>query len=339
MGIGDAPEELKHSVVRVGQGEEQRFYKFLFAALNPVVFVAFTRLFPEGDDEALRALSLCDGSHMEWEHSFWFEPASFCYTNEDEEEVFAVDQPEVAILRIFTFPSATRVCGDGNWVPWAHYSSGCISSRRKDNDEEPSRQARPSSALLVENQWLWDIAGGALPRGRYAQAALDNDAAQERRGGDEADPEEVMASLAAARAEIVGAAQGAATTHFAWTVRGGCWTRSNRGVVYDSFRSAAVSVEGKEFARRHGLAASATFSLSRYGEQNCSIFCRYWCDKMAFFFRALGSDPRAPGAGSGAQPALDGFQEPPAFVALASATPEGVVAARIRGLRALRPVA
>lgn len=162
--------------------------------------------------------------------------------------------------------------------------------------------------------------------------ASDGDAEESSEG--EIDPGQVFASLADARVDIVDASA-SATEHFSWTFRGGMWTRQNRGVDWDSFRSFAATREAKAFLRRCGLPLSATFAVSRYGEHACGAFCRYWVARMSFFMQLEGSQPEGGGDIFG-EAALSAFEEPADFRELAAGA-TGHASARAEGLRAMRP--
>jgi hypothetical protein len=67
---------------------------------------------------------------------------------------------------------------------------------------------------------------------------------------------------------------------FRWHIRGGKWTADHEGCAYDCFRSEAVSTNAKDFCQRYALDKSASFYISKYGEETAMTLARFWIQKM-----------------------------------------------------------
>ena len=104
----------------------------------------------------------------------------------------------------------------------------------------------------------------------------------------------------------------------------------------DSFRATYRTKEGKAFLIDIGFNPSTTFSIKRYGEHVCSVFCRYWVAKMSFLF-ALSSEGVDTGEKPFSELAFGRFVEPAEFTEVAE-TPGGHVLERVRALRDLKPI-
>ena len=161
---------------------------------------------------------------------------------------------------------------------------------------------------------------------------LDNDAVAEV--DDEFESEDVWAALAEARAAFLDPET--IVAHFGFDLRGGEWTKAHTGACVDSFRATFRTKQGKEFLQEHGFNQSITFSINRYGEDACLVFCSYWVAKMDLLF-ALSCEDRGEGEDPFSALALSRFVEFAAFAELAE-TADGHVFGRIRALRDLKPI-
>ena len=330
-------EHLRHCIIRIHDAEGTRFFKFLFAVLWPTTFISFLELAEEADDDVLAAVGLHGGGGVFWENAFWFSPACLCFTNGEGEAWH--DDTEVHVLEDVIFFGGTRLCSDAEWVRWEVFAARFpIRRQRHGHEARAAVAARPAGAVVAEHPWLQDILGhaweGVVVRHGHRPAAIDGDDSGGELGDDDFERDDVWAVLADARAALVDTED--VVEHFAWNLRGGAWTRDHVGLDYDSFRSFATTGEGKAFLGDHGFAQSATFSVRRYGEHACAVFCRYWVARMSGFM-ALSLE-RAAGRGDAfSEATFARLVEPADFVALAE-TAHGHVLARVRALRALRPV-
>lgn len=190
---------------------------------------------------------------------------------------------------------------------------------------------------MAENPWLLDILGGdkAKIKGKHKNSGPGGEAVEKDNEPSDIDPDEVFDNLAAARAALVDNGEAIDIVHFSWNLRGGCWAPQNKGLDYDSCRASATSSIGKRFLRDHGLQQSTTFSIARFGEHACAVFCRYWCAKMKFLLQAS-TESRSSSDSAWGDKALSAFVEPREFSELADSAQLGSqVQARIKGLRAL----
>lgn len=327
---------MDNCIVQLTDDKGTRYFMFMYAVLRPAVFIGFLEVFPEIGDEVLAALRLHFTADQEWEHSFWFAADGFVYTNGNDNDFS--DDPEVLVLDGAVAVAATRVCSDSDWVPLEVFEERCGQTRRcRATEPGGVRPRRPGGASLAENPWLADLLGvSSGARSLPTTAEVKDDEDLEGQEEQDFDPAEVLAMLADARASFAErAGDNDDTEHFAWTLRGGCWTQQNRGMCYDSFRSYAATPAAKAFMNNFHMALIATFSLSRYGEHACAVFCRYWVARMTFFKRLADSSDED-GEVIFSDGRVSAFEEPADFVELCS-TAGGHVLARAQGLRALVP--
>ena len=75
-----------------------------------------------------------------------------------------------------------------------------------------------------------------------------------------------------------------ATTDFHTQIRGGAWTRANKGVAYDSIRGHAITEVARHWARQYGLGISFSCSYKKFAEGTANALALAWCHRMQFFF-------------------------------------------------------
>lgn len=241
-----------------------------------------------------------------------------------------------------TWLGGLHVGADEEWCPFSkvvaalglHEENAATTSRAP-----PKKRHTPNADLVLENPWLLDLLGdpsGGVPAG--ARAASSSSSSAEAQA--EPDPltpneiEDVFDALHARRAEFATVAQ--SSDGFSRTVLGGRWTQQHRGVAHDSYRGQACTKQSKEWALAHGLPASATFSLAKYGVETCAVLVQYWTDKMNFLFRlSQGRTGRWPHKFSDAD--LSAFVEKADFAQLFGRVPRAVEQ-RAAALRAIKPV-
>ena len=148
----------------------------------------------------------------------------------------------------------------------------------------------------------------------------------------EVDAETVLEDLTLRREEIDRADDG--VQHFALGVRGGAWTAAHKGVAFDSYRAEAKTREAKAWTATWSFAASATFSLARFGHEDALTLCEFWVDKMKYLF-ALSREGGPEFVFDDVL--LDSFPEPLAAREL-RARAAGHTARRLEELTDLRPV-
>jgi hypothetical protein len=309
--------------------------KFLFAVLAPHVFCAFLELQSEEGNDVLGALALHNADNTPWEHAFWLDPQAYVFSNDEGE--FSSDGPHISVLDEVVHSSGTRVVSDSDWEAW-HIFKGYLPYRRPRRAHAGAAAAapRPPRSVIAANPWLQDLLGEgggghavvASPT-PFVSALDDGDEHRER----DFEDQDVWAALAEARARLI--VDEVAPEHFAWNLRGGAWTREHVGEDFDSFRSYASSAEGRAFLSRHGLPQSATFSIRRYGEHACAVFCRQWVARMGFLMQLEAGAVKGQGDVF-SDDAMSAFAEPADFSELA-ATAGGHVLQRILALRAVRP--
>lgn len=251
--------------------------------LKPVVMVALCEAVSEHDDGALRSLSVHSGDIRSWEHTFWLAPGTFVFS--DLQEVVG-DGSEVSVLQDVVFVSSKKLCSGSEWERFEDFATKYpVSRQHTASDKAPLTVLRPKRSVLAENPWLVDILGCGMPGGGGGKHVSDVSGEGYQTVDNvtsEFNPEEVFERLASALEALVPDAHPGSASHFSRSLRGGCWARKHKGVDYGSCRAWATTGSAKRFLRDHGLPLSATFSLARFGEQHCVVFCKYWCEKMKF---------------------------------------------------------
>ena len=334
--VAGSREHLRHCVLRMQDGEDIRYLKFLFATLSPAVSVAFIEMISEQQDDVLAALALHGNFECAWANGFWFSPGGFVFTDDKEQE-WPVD-PLLHVLEDLAFVRGHRVCSEADWVPWGTFVAR-YPLRRRRGSQQVARNAAgpPDRSMLLDFPWMQDLLdtpAARPPPPRDHSAGHAHDGSEESEGDEGFDRDEALAALATARAVLCDVHDDD-FEHFSWTLRGGAWTKMHMGRDYDSFRASFSTSIGKAFLEKHGLPLSATFAVSRYGEHCCRIFCQYWVSRMRFF-RGLALMKKAGQANAFCEEVIGTFVEPPEFVELVSDAPK-VVLDRAEQLRSLRP--
>jgi hypothetical protein len=297
--------------------------------------VVFADIVPEEGSEVLTALAIHSRDDQEWQHAFWFHPGAFVFSN-DPMDTLQCDA-EVHVMSCIVFTEVLRLCSDSPWVPWADFVVDMVDADVAHRAEAAAgRRAGDAESLhlLREHPWLADLMGnGSGASSRGASAFMSGKGAEPIiEEEEEIDVDAVFSALASARAEAL--EEEVLVEHFGWTLRGGLWTRLNRGTDIDSFRACSTDRTGADWLRRWHLPLSSTFAISRYGEHACAVLSRYWVARMTFLFLQDESGAFDEGVSDAV---LARFVEPSDFRDIAGDA-TGHLARRISELRELRPL-
>lgn len=75
---------------------------------------------------------------------------------------------------------------------------------------------------------------------------------------------------------------------FVWSVLGGQWTASHKGVAHGAFKGRSTAADAKRWAQSHSLTPSASFSVKMYGEQSAQLLAEAWTGRVNKFFQISG---------------------------------------------------
>ena len=89
--------------------------------------------------------------------------------------------------------------------------------------------------------------------------------------------------LDARREEWAGEARG--QRDFAIILRGGAWTATTPGVMYDhGVRAEATGWEAWAFCALYGFQKTASFAFCKYGEDSSTALANEWCRRLQLYF-------------------------------------------------------
>ena len=317
-------------------GNEVRL-RFLFALQRPVV-AGFVRVQRHEvvedflDPEAMMA------DPPVWALHYMIEDMAFVYS---DEEAFGNYDDRIFVVRESTLLGEGIIGTDQDWSPLQDVLRDlpAVLADMEQRDGAGARPRRPSDDALREHPWLLELLTSRQGAGSSGSSRRAHDHSEDHlheRDADEVlfevDAETVLEDLTLRREEIDRADDG--VQHFALGVRGGAWTAAHKGVAFDSYRAEAKTREAKAWTATWSFAASATFSLARFGHEDALTLCEFWVDKMKYLF-ALSREGGPEFVFDDVL--LDSFPEPLAAREL-RARAAGHTARRLEGLTDLRPV-
>ena len=71
---------------------------------------------------------------------------------------------------------------------------------------------------------------------------------------------------------------------FDYILRGGMWTQQHLGVAYHAYMAFAKAGLPTDFCERYGFTRTASYTISKFGEEACLVMVRAWMHKMSFFY-------------------------------------------------------
>lgn len=323
--------------VRSGSGEDTMF-RVLFALQNPIV-AGFVRITSIAVPETTLSPERMMNDPPPWKMRFKMEHMSFAFSDTIG---FLRPEDEVFVIRESVCLGNGTVVADEEWaslevvlqvLPDVASGGGTAHAA-----EGPRRRPRLDEGSVRDHPWLFDLFGmEERPRrpGNHdgeSRSARAHDNDDTDGGAFDIEVDQVMEDLERRREEVRNPSS--VRQHFGWSVRGGAWTAAHRGVAFDSYRAAALTRESKAWATEWGLPTTATFALSRYGDEAAAILAQFWVEKMDFLWTVC--KPTATGFGFRAAD-LAAFEEPAAAVELL-ATAQGHTLRRLQEVRAMAPV-
>ena len=123
------------------------------------------------------------------------------------------------------------------------------------------------------------------------QPQCEHETADEEMGKEKSDEpcegpdlDAVWDSLVAKRSEWHDATEATTREDFVSTIRGGSWTKANKGLVADTVQSKAKKGLPQIWCRQYGMNIMASFAFSRYGEPAAVQLSVEWCRRMQHWF-------------------------------------------------------
>jgi hypothetical protein len=337
------PSYFRDCIIRTQDSvDEERFLKIAYVHGNPhsVSFLPVATVEQVVMPAYEAGLEYWERLRELWTHEFDVEWGTFVDTD-DWPFTFEV-QPDV--LKGCVFTEGTHVATMQEWATWEHTLTQLdrLSHTGRSADSKiPRAAAFPPEAWKAE-PWVWDLleeaerkrrAGGGGHPGDGGGSCGDRGPLRLDDAHTQEEIEDVFEQLWAHRAAVADVPGG--DTAFRWTVFGGQWTKTFKGVAADAYKGMASTAAGRLWAARYQLQSNASFSLRRYGEADARAIVTYWTDKMNFLYdQAVGMpDPFGYGA-----PGVRAFQGSEHFDALL-AGPPGPERERCVALADMQPVA
>jgi hypothetical protein len=224
-------------------------------------------------------------------YKYEFKANAGAYVRDDHLPWSGIDDlcvvPDVVFLGEHRLVSSSSACPLRIFVE----RYGQLSADKAETEGPRIKRGRPapSQELIDLHPWLEDFL--SMPKDTHPSASASGSSA--RAGGASSSthiadiPEEVMEeALSTLEAQRALLEQGEALGVHAFyvSVRGGTWTRHNRGRAYDAISGQARGGTPKQFCRAYGLNVMVSFATDLYGEVAASILARAWCHRMEYFY-------------------------------------------------------
>ena len=323
---------LRSCVFRLQFEDRCEYFKFAHASQQPLLLSACRLEQEEVVDGYVDPATCWDEVGFDGEHAFSLSWEVVSSDGDSFQHAKAVH-----VLLGAEHGTGTMVHADGDWVALEDLASQPMA----DEKEAPlaaSKSAEQAKVLKGAEPWmhhaaLWDFMRDYKDIAEQVAAGDVGDI--DRHGGQSSSSEDgsddgldVFGALADKRAELDrhGLVE---EDPFLWGVRGGQWTADRHGVAFDSFRANARSGLPSRFCECQGIPKSATFSISKYEDENCILLCKLWVFRMRFLYnlwRASGSE----GAVDFSKEDFTGFRIPAELECLFTCPH---MAARVRGER------
>ena len=326
----------------------QSFVRFLWALQSPIV-VSFLELEPARLAGA--AASSTDdvvvvGEDPRWKHMFNDLATMDSWSTDDEYDA----KVDVQVLTTVFFLGGGVLASASDWVSLDAFLESLPPLPGPLPSDRPSRpRPVPASKLDLEvvkqHPWLLGIASSSSQKvgGQAALAEGSGESDQDVKEGksdfeeseesDDAQAHDVEALLEALEKKRLAEGLVGKDRPFHWKVMGGKWLAETKGLSHDAFRATWKSAEGKAFLFRYSFNQSASFTISKFGEDVARACAEYWVGKMAHMFH-IAEKPGPKHEFCEAE--LRAFEEPEAFTqAFPAASAEQQ--RRMQELRSLTP--
>lgn len=271
----------------VDNDTERAFYYYVFASQNPE-FVVFARMQP-------LTPYLLDMQGRSLQDVFVLQSLFTKYKFRLEANPFVLDRdipfPPGAKAKVLPFLFWLRqgcLGSDADIVPVKDMAQG-VAERVPSTKARSAKAPAIDPALLAEHPWLQ-----AHLQGRRAEAAPPRASSSVSAPAQPSDPEATPAlddeaveaafiSLEKKRAEWE-AGLSVSQPDFVDKIRGGAWTKANKGRDADCVEGQAKGQRAKAWCAREGLTKSASFAFRLYSEKTAGILVREWCRRMQFWY-------------------------------------------------------
>ena len=262
-------------------------YKILFVKQSPQL-VRFLPLTPSPSvrrrHESVAEMEDDHARQYRWEFTY-----TLCYFFGHEDTSFAEDGGDILVLRDCTFLGDLRCCTDFEAEPWNDFVAKLpfVPASRPRQCAEQSLIGEGGDA-----QWINEIIEeNRLRRERTRKVPYHDDSVSDgvASSSDDShygssDDATMWEALALRRGEWMADPDHETTEAFGTCIRGGAWTRRNRGVIYDFMVAQPRLAVSRECCRIYSLQSSYSFSMRKYGERNSCHMAREVCKRLEHFF-------------------------------------------------------
>ena len=292
-------EYFQSAALRVESFGSTGFYKFVFAYQNPHL-VCCCRLHPlERVGPEFRPDNQAELSAHLWDHMFAWDWDGMCFT--DAGLFLGATKGSVAVLVDAACRSPNLVCADGEWVTLHDLEDilPALPARVRGQEAPAARKSEEDPGIHIEpwmhHEFMWQYMkeGCDEPESPAAKPKpclpLDESSSSEEDSsadeGTQLDAEEdPLMRLWDRRGELEASRAVARQEGFDYILRGGMWTQQHLGVAYHAYMAFAKAGLPTDFCERYGFTRTASYTISKFGEEACLVMVRAWMHKMSFFY-------------------------------------------------------
>ena len=263
---------------------EVRVYMLLYAKQSPMQAMFAPLYLTDEILPASAASSIEDGLRVvseRWDWTFEVEWGEYVAEGEIEHG----DDTEVAVLLGLVFTAGKTVASHGELIPLEEFVRGLPQPRPSAAGHGQGYRAGASAESATDElrrKFPWLKKHFVNDEDTPAEASDDGHAARRPDAADPLSDDEVDAAFEAldAKRREWDANELLPSADFRTSIRGGAWTKANRGVSFDCISGSASSAALKTWCRRYSLQSSVSFAYAKYGEEVASALALGWCHKM-----------------------------------------------------------
>ena len=301
---------FKDTALRVGDGDDARYYRFLFAKQKPLT-AAFCPLKAEEQDmyTPLVDFEAFDGVDIfselqEWKHMFSCDRTAVLQAH----EIGGEEGVRMHVLVGLVDRGSAHLVSDGPEFELPEFVAGLPQLDRKPPRQRKETKgkssagasraaATPQEAFLAANPWMAskpmakkakvDTFGHAGPRG-----SSDPSEGESSSGSESWDPmydsdddraDEVHTELQKLRDAWCAKHGAAGQDDFGGGLLGGSFTKREFGLVADYVCCEAITPDARAFVKLYGLTASRRCKVELYGEATATALAQGWAHKMQYY--------------------------------------------------------
>ena len=278
-------EFFPNTMLRVTLGPAVLYYKFAFASQNPLNIGMHAATLAEDYEPLLHAGLQADQDLEAWEYSFDLDLSRTYYTDTDDFTVLG----ELSVLPDVHLRVTRYLGSDSNWMTIDEVKAFLPEHPRTTAEKEPDTEHIVEPEPWMEDPYMWEFvkAGGDTRCSTKVQPKFlpkDDDRSSCSDGSDcTLDDVEAMDALLERREELEEEREEGQET-FWWTLRGGPWTKKNKGVAFDAYAAMARGKDAKAWCVHYRLKRSVSFSIQAHTEVVCIKLCTQWCQRMRYFW-------------------------------------------------------